>query len=430
MRRTVPFSALGASLVASAGFFTALAGTSGAAVITFDDLGVAGGGRVTVNAQYSAQGVTFNDVTAIDYAPPSFAPGFAHSGTVGVEQCFAAEFCSAPIVATFTTGQQRVRLWVGASFPLAQPLGVQLTAFDAGHSALGSASVTLPASTSPTPISQPLEVTAPNGRIRSVELSVPGGYTGGVAVDDLEFTAAGPAPPCPATSVPAIELVGPAKGLVVQTNEFLLQGSVTTGGAPIQSASIVARGQGQRTATLYPSLVDADGGTFGPIRFNGLLAPGENRIVVTATNCRGAGTKGEVDVTWNPIPPGASFRLLGLEVTQGIQSASNTVPLVAATGTSSKRTFVRVYLGLSGATGVTHVSGTLTASRPDGSLPGGPPTIPSLNSITVDASTTLETARSSLATSLNFELPREWLTAGLLHLQLDHLDIEGARSTL
>src|SRR5690606_22917426 len=121
----------------------------------------------------------------------------------------------------------------------------------------------------------------------------------------------GPAPPCAATASPAVDLVSPAKGLVVQTNEFLLQGSVTTGGAPIQSASIVATAQGQRTASLYPALVDADGGTFGPVRFNGLLAPGENRIVVTATNCRGTGTTGEVDVTWNPIPPGASFRLLG-----------------------------------------------------------------------------------------------------------------------
>ena len=37
--------------------------------------------------------------------------------------------------------------------------------------------------------------------------------------------------------------------------------------------------------------------------------------------------------------------------------------------------------------------------------------------------------RSSLAASLNFELPPQWLSAGQLHLQLDHLDIEGVRST-
>ena len=69
---------------------------------------------------------------------------------------------------------------------------------------------------------------------------------------------------------------------------------------------------------------------------------------------------------------GTSFRLLGLEVTQTVQSPSNTVPLIAAAANSFKRTFVRVYLGVSGASRVTAVSGTLTASRQDGSAPGGP----------------------------------------------------------
>jgi hypothetical protein len=89
-----------------------------------------------------------------------------------------------------------------------------------------------------------------------------------------------------------------------------------------------------------------------------------------------------------------------------------------------------VYLGLSGTSRIANVSGRLTASRPDGSLPGGPATIASLNSITVDSTTTRASARASLDTSLNFELPREWLVAGQLHLQLDHLEVEGAQSGL
>jgi hypothetical protein len=403
----------------------------GLTVLTFDDLGIPAGGRVTLNTQYSAQGVTFNDVSAIDYSQAPFPAGFAHSGSVGVEQCVGVEFCSSPIAASFTSGQERVKVWVGYSFALPQPLTVRLTAFDAGHGSVGTAEVTLPANAAVTPIQFPLEVTVAEPTIRSLEVSVPGGYTNAVAVDDLEFSSAGPPPPCDAASVPTVELTQPPGDLVVQNNEFLLEGSVATGGAPIERATIIdSSQQGTRTATLYPSLVDADGGHFGPVRFNGLLTPGGNKLTVTATNCLGTGASGAVNVEWSPIPPSASFRLLGIEVTQAVQTPSGTVPLVAAAANSFKRTFARVYLTVNGTDRVTDVSGRLTASRPDGSLPGGPATIPSLNTITVNSANTLASARASLDTSLNFELPREWLTAGQLHLQLDHLEIEGARSSL
>jgi hypothetical protein len=393
-------------------------------VITFDDLGVPP--NVTVNAQYAGQGVTFNDVTAISYPA-----GFAHSGSGAIEQCFAAEFCSAPIAASFTTGQQHVKVWVGYSFAPTPQVTVRLTAFDAGHMSLGSADATLPASSAVTPVQTPLEVTAGSPTIRSVEISVPGGFTNAVAVDDLEFSSAGPPPPCDAASVPTVQLTQPAVDSVVQNNEFLLEGSVENGGAPIESALILNHSQqGDRKATLYPSLIQASGGHFGAVRFSGFLSPGENKLLVTATNCLGTGVSRQFVVRWLPIPSGASFRLLGLEVTQSVQSASNTVPLIAGAANSFKRTFVRVYLGVSGVSRITQVSGRLTASRPDGSLPGGPATVASLNSITVESTNTLASARASLQTSLNFELPPEWLTAGELHLQLDHLDVEGERSAL
>jgi hypothetical protein len=399
-------------------------------VLGFDDLGVPPGGRTIVNTYYSTEGVTFNNVSAIDYSQPPYPAGFAHSGTVGIEQCYAVEFCSSPIRANFTVDQQTVKVWVGQSFSLSSPLTVRLTAFDANHNSVGIADVTLPANAAPTPIQDPLSVSSPTATIRSLEVSVPGGYMNGVAVDDVEFSAAGPPPPCDATSVPTVQVTEPASGLMVRNNEFLFEGSVDPGGAPIESAFIMDNGQSaSRTATLYPSLISASGGPFGPVRFNGLLFQGENKLIVTATNCLGTGASGVFDVAWEPLPPNTSFRLLGLEVTQGVQSASNTVPLIAAAASSFKRTLVRVYLGVAGVSLVRQVSGRLTASRPDGSLPGGPATIPSLNSITVDAAGTLETARASLETSLNFELPQAWLGAGRLHLQLDHLDIEGARST-
>ena len=58
----------------------------------------------------------------------------------------------------------------------------------------------------------------------------------------------------------------------------------------------------------------------------------------------------------------------------------------AAAATAHKRTFARVYLGLEGgASSISSVTGRLTASRPDGSLPGGPTSIDSSNAITVEA---------------------------------------------
>lgn len=350
------------------------AGAAGA-VLTFDDLGVAAGGRLTLNTQYSGQGVTFNDVSAVDYSQSPFPAGFAHSGTVGIEQCYGVEFCSVPITASFTTGQQQVKVWVGFAFALPQPLTVRLTAFDAGHASVGSAEVTLPANAVVTPIGTPLEVTVAEATIRSLEVSVPGGYTNALAVDDLEFSAVGPPPPCNATSVPTVELTQPPDGLVVQADEFLLEGSVETGGAPIQSASISASGQGTRNAALYPSVIDADGGHFGPVRYSGLLVPGSNRVVVTATNCLGTGTSRAVEVIWSSGT---------LEVCRFVGKPNPVVViegntdewkacLVLALGTpgTTVRLDDRIDMDLSGYYEITIANGvTLTSERP-----GPPPSV-------------------------------------------------------
>ena len=74
-----------------------------------------------------------------------------------------------------------------------------------------------------------------------------------------------------------------------------------TGGAPIESALIIDDAAGpQRKATLFPSLIQPTGGNFGPVRFNGLLTPGLNKLIVTATNCLGTGAAGGKEVTYTP----------------------------------------------------------------------------------------------------------------------------------
>jgi len=160
-------------------------------VINFDDLttGGPGGALVTVDSQYAGQGVTFNSVKAIDYSKGSAIPGFARSGTVGIEQCVGIEFCTTPIRATFSAPQRLVRVYVGFSFALNQPLQVQLTALN-GVVVVGTASATLPANASPTPIRTALEVQLGTASITSVEVSVPGGYNSALAVDDVTFEGA------------------------------------------------------------------------------------------------------------------------------------------------------------------------------------------------------------------------------------------------
>jgi hypothetical protein len=408
-----------------------------AATINFDDLtsapGRDSGTGLLVNTQYDNLGVTFNDPSAFDYSKPTPIPGFAHSGTIAVEPCAGIEFCSSPVRATFTEPQPSVGVWVGFSSPLPAPLGVRLTGFDGSSNVVATDDATLPANSGPTPIQTPLTIDAPPARIVTLEVSVTtgGGYTNGLAVDDVSFSTVGPPPPCTANAAPTVNLLNPPGGTSVHNNEFLLEGSIDNHGAPITNASVIATSEtnATRTAYVYPSLIQPQGGNFGPVRFGGLLfspAPGTHDIVVTATNCKGTGTSDQRRVLWTPLPPTTRFHQIGpIEVTQSVQTPLNSVPLVAGSAGGVKRTFARVYLQVEGgADSVSHVTGTLTATRPDGSPAPGPLRVSSINGPTFIPSASLEDPRSRLIDSLYFELPPEWLGEGRLHLQLEHIEIE------
>src|SRR5262249_13979620 len=71
-------------------------------VINFEDLAV---GPVT--NQYANLGITFNQPTVLSYQS---MPGFAHSGIKAIEQCYAAEFCNAPIEMSFQRPASRQSL--------------------------------------------------------------------------------------------------------------------------------------------------------------------------------------------------------------------------------------------------------------------------------------------------------------------------------
>lgn len=302
-RRTSPF------LVATVLIASVCSATASAAVINFDDIDAPGpGGHGTiVNDRYGNLGVTFNNPEAFDYSEGPFAiPNFAHSPNVAVEPCVGVEFCSSPVRALFTAPQERVTVWVGFSFPLNSPLGVRLTGFNGSGAVVGTDDETLPANPNPTPVSVPLTINLADPLITRLEVSVTtgGGYTSSLAVDDVEFSTVGPPPPCTAAAPPTVTLSQPADGLVVDGDAFPLAGTVANNGAPITAATIVARSSSVREASVYPTLVSASGGSFGPISFGGVLSLGVNDVTVTATNCRGTGTSNSPRVIRTVPQPG------------------------------------------------------------------------------------------------------------------------------
>ena len=414
----------------------ALAAPTAAHGLTIDFEGRTSG--EAVNVQYASQGVAFNNPTAL-----AFNPGFAHSGTIAVEQCYAAEFCTAPLKAEFTKGQMSVGVWVGFDAGPLSPTTIQLQAFDApgaGGTLIDSDSVTLPVASpaTGTPVTSHLTTTANGPRIRRLEVAAAGGGSSGIVVDDVEFSTAGPPPPCSATAPPTVTLDQPPGLQTYHNNEFPLAGSIDPHGAPLTAATITGMSESgvRKTGSLFPTLIHPEGGAFGPVRLNGFLYapnPDLQDIKVTATNCTGTGESNERRVFWAPLPPTTRFVQEGvIEVTQSVQTPLNSVPLIGGSSGAMKRTFARIPLRLEGgAPEVRHVTGTLTATLPDGSRAPGPLRAYSINTPPTYAfilSDPISAQRGRLEFPLLFELPPEWVAAGRIHLQLEHIYIEGAES--
>lgn len=172
---------------------------AGSTIINFDDLvtgGLGTGGPIQVTNQYASQGVTFNSPVAIDFSKGTAIPGFAHSGTNGIEQCYAAEFCTAPIEIKFNQGQSRVKVWVGYDTTNNEKTPIILRAFDSSGKQIAKDSENLMEG-GPTPIRIPLEVSTINKRnptltrsniVRvTVDFEDENRFTNGLAVDDVEF---------------------------------------------------------------------------------------------------------------------------------------------------------------------------------------------------------------------------------------------------
>jgi len=397
-------------------------------VIDFEDLTTGGpgqGGQVLVFHQYANKGITFNDPFALDYSKGIPLKDFAHSGTKAIEQCYSKEFCTTPIEMNFTAGQKRVKVWVGYSAKLAYQRTVILHAFDSAGAQVGQATATFQPGNAPIPIQTPMEVISDSANIYSVTINFAPSPTYGkletnsLAVDDVEFDTAGPAPPCWSYQPPIVKLVQPV-GQTIQFNEFSIQGGTVFTTAQLENATLIITGAGGSNSLdlLSTGLISRNGGTFPATRIQDMLFPGPNTITVKVQDCKYS-SENSTTVIFEPIT--GTIKCIGLEVTQGIQDMENTVPLIA-----DKRTFVRAYLRIEGPTIEIHnVSGTLWGARPLNS--GYPPVldyplkpygVESMNQIVVDSSTDIITKRRNTDASLNFELPPEWITEGRLHLSL------------
>lgn len=396
-------------------------------VLSFDDLGGAPGAFVT--DQYASRGVTFNQPLVFDYEVGSLGiPGFAHSGTKAIRHCFAQEFCAVPIEMSFTAAQAQVKVWVGYSSPLAEPLTVFLRGFNAGGAEVTSASIVFQPSASPQLIRTPILITTPTATLRRA--TVFGRTQSGfdtiydIAVDDVEFDTEGPPPPCSATQSPSVTLTTPSGSITTQVPQVLVGGSFTTQ-APVQEATLtIAGSSGARVFNLL-TRVPPNGGSVGPSWYSP-LDPGSNTITLRIRNCFGTGQATRT-VTYNRIDPSTRLVFLGLEPTQAVQDFNGTfVELIAG-----KRTFVRAYLRTSGpTTTVQNVRARLYGLREDGSPAGGPTSVESKSAITVNADNDILKKRGDINATLNFELPPEWIVEGRVHLELSGITVETVPSTV
>ena len=305
--------------------------------------------------QYANMGVIFHGSSVKDF---SQSPGFAHSGVKAIQPCpLATEFCSSPIIVSFTAPQTHVKVWIGQEHSFNEQKLVVLRAFDSSGTQVGESSHSLPATTNPIPVSIPLEVNTQNAMISSIIVTIADAdtclCTGFLTIDDIEFDSAGPEPPCQTTQDPFLVVNRPVSGVSSQFNSFRLEGNVFSE-VIIENANVTATSSTTGETRTY-NLGWPNGGSFNT-NVGELLFPGNNIVTVKVQNCHGA-TAIDRTVIFNPIMPGTRLNFMGIEVTQAIQDMDNTVPLI-----TEKRTFARVYFAVNGPTNqLTDVSGVLAA---------------------------------------------------------------------
>lgn len=147
----------------------------------------------------------------------------------------------------------------------------------------------------------------------------------------------------------------------------------------------------------------------------------EGSVFLTRTDGTGASFGFNVTTTYaisaGPVTPSLDLAVDHMEVVQVVQHWNNTIPLIA-----NKSTAVRVFALVSGNNSqpLAGVTGILHGFRNDVELPGSP-LAPVTKSITVP----VQFNRANAGDSLNFQLPKDWTTAGPVRLVADVSPPEG-----
>jgi hypothetical protein len=161
-------------------------------LVNFEDISTTSlgeGGQTSIGDQYSHWGIYFNNPVALNYSED--IPGFAHSGSTAIEQCYAKERCHTPIEMTFPEPVSQLNLWAGYRRSLETSRTVVLEAFDAQGNMIEEDRKEIGPSSGPLAIATPLQVSTTENEIAKAQVSFDssqGFENSGLAVDDVEFS--------------------------------------------------------------------------------------------------------------------------------------------------------------------------------------------------------------------------------------------------
>ena len=163
----------------------------------------------------------------------------------------------------------------------------------------------------------------------------------------------------------------------------------------------------QGNDTSYNSSISTDG------RFvifdsdaSNLVSNDENGVSDVFVRDRQTGQTTRVSIP-STAPPSSTLSIEHMEVTQVIQDDTNSVPLIA-----NKPTYVRVYVNCGECTNSQPATGILRAydASTGDELPNSPRNPDNGSILAVPATTSWQSQRENLNSSLNFTLPSVWLT--------------------
>ena len=153
-------------------------------------------GQPYISTQYEKYGITFDHnrfgPVVVDYKKDLAIPGFAHSGTKAIENCYGGELaeCEAPIRMNFNPPVPSIKVWVGHNGPETISRTIALTGFDSNGNIIAKATANVGPIKERLPISIPLAISVAGNKIVRATVGfepLMGHFNSDLAVDDISF---------------------------------------------------------------------------------------------------------------------------------------------------------------------------------------------------------------------------------------------------